>query len=78
MKTLTLRIPDNLWEEIEAASKVRRVNKSDIVRERLARYRTRRSAWDRIKHLTVDSKDLPADLSANPKYLENYGRDGVD
>ena len=35
MKTLTVRLPDSLATEIEHESQVRRVSKSDVVRERL-------------------------------------------
>jgi hypothetical protein len=35
MKTLTIRLPDTLVAEIELESELRRVSKSDIVRERL-------------------------------------------
>ncbi len=35
MKTLTVRLPDSLITEIEHESLVRRVSKSDVVRERL-------------------------------------------
>ena len=36
MKTLTIRLPDQLMQRIEQESQARRVSKSDIVRERLA------------------------------------------
>jgi Arc/MetJ-type ribon-helix-helix transcriptional regulator len=36
MKTLTIRLPDVLVNQIEQESQARRVSKSDIVRERLA------------------------------------------
>lgn len=35
MKTLTIRLPDVLAAEIEQESQLRRVSKSDVVRERL-------------------------------------------
>jgi Arc/MetJ-type ribon-helix-helix transcriptional regulator len=35
MKTLTVRLPDSLATEIENESQVRRVSKSDVMRERL-------------------------------------------
>lgn len=37
MKTLTIRLPDLLAQQLEAESLARRITKSDIVRERLAR-----------------------------------------
>jgi hypothetical protein len=35
MKTLTIRLPDSLFREIERESQSRRLTKSDVVRERL-------------------------------------------
>ena len=35
MKSLTIRLPDSLVREIERESQLRRVSKSDVVRERL-------------------------------------------
>ncbi len=29
--------------------------------------------YDRVKHLLGVLKDLPSDLSSNPKYLEGFG-----
>lgn len=37
MKTLTVRLPDALAAQIESESRARRLSKSDVVRERLAR-----------------------------------------
>lgn len=81
MKTLNVRLPDQLAAEIEAESRARRISKSDIVRERLDRAgpATQRSpSLDDIADLVgsvVD--DLPPDLSARKKeYLKkmDYGR----
>ena len=35
MKTPTIRLPDPLAAEIEAESRIRKISKSDVVRERL-------------------------------------------
>ena len=40
MKTLTVRLPENVFAEIEAESSARKVSKSDVVRERLQGYHT--------------------------------------
>jgi hypothetical protein len=39
MKTLTIRLPDSLVAEIEREARIRRISKSTVVRERLARQR---------------------------------------
>src|SRR5262249_35208319 len=81
MKTITVRIPEPLFAEIEAESRDRRISKSDIVRERLEtrdRTKQRRShALDAISDLIGSVHGLPPDLSTNvKKYLREtgYGR----
>jgi Arc/MetJ-type ribon-helix-helix transcriptional regulator len=78
MKTLTVRLPEALVEEIETESRERRCSKSDVVRERLsgaARPRARRATG--IADLVGSVDALPIDLSARKKaYLKKkgYGR----
>lgn len=80
VKTLTVRLPDELVAEIGAESRERRCSKSDVVRERLNGATTRRSqpaAFQAIADLVGVVDGLPADLSRNKKaYLKatGYGR----
>ena len=71
MKTLTVRLPDGLVAQIEAESRVRKLSKSDVVRERLtlgARARRGRPAQlDAIADLIGSVDGLPPDLSARTK-----------
>lgn len=71
MKTLTVRLPEDLVAQIEAESRTRRLSKSDVVRERLnapARGRSRdTSALAAIADLIGSVDALPADLSAHKK-----------
>ena len=78
MKTLTVRLPDDLIAQIDAESRRRRISKSAIVRERLSR--TKRSRRSRSTILgamaeVIGSVDeLPHDLSARKKkYLRSTG-----
>ena len=78
MKTLTIRLPEALWAEIEAESRSRRVSKSDVVRERLELAPRHRQGRDAAIHAIADlvgSVDsLPADLSTRKKaYLRATG-----
>lgn len=77
MKTLTLRLPDDLAAQIEAESRERKVSKSDVVRERLIMTRSRRRgprSIDLISDLIGSVDGLPADLSARKKkYLRATG-----
>ena len=77
MKTLTVRLPDDLAAQIEAESRARKVSKSDIVRDRLASATPQRTASvDDIADLIGAVDGLPADLSTNvKKHLRaGYGR----
>lgn len=78
MRSLTVRLPDQLVLEIEAESRARNCAKSDIVRERLQRGagpKTRSSRpLDFIADLIGSVEGLPSDLSARKKsYLKATG-----
>jgi len=77
MKTLTVRLPEDLIAQIEAESQRRRLSKSDVVRERLT---TRPSRGNRstlleaVADLIGSVDELPSDLSARKKkYLKSSG-----
>jgi Arc/MetJ-type ribon-helix-helix transcriptional regulator len=80
MKTLTVRLPEELAAQIEAESRRRRLSKSDVIRERLSRTRSRNPALvslERISDLIGSVDGLPPDLSTRKKkYLAKtgYGR----
>ncbi len=87
VKTLTVRLPEQLVAEIEAESRRRNVAKSDVVRERLqtpygAKTPTKTvSTMDLIADLVGSVEGLPPDLSARKKYYLKkwgYGKDGPD
>ena len=76
MKTLTVRLPDEMAAQIEAESLARKVSKSDVVRGRLASTPPLASSClDDIADLIGSVTGLPADLSRNKKeYLKSgYG-----
>lgn len=79
MKMLTVRLPDALVAQIEAESRVRKLSKSDVVRDRLTRgaEHGRPASLDAISDLIGAVDGLPADLSSQKEtYLEStgYGR----
>ncbi len=79
MKTLTVKLPDPLFAEIESAARSRNVTKSEIVRERLERPQGDKvSLWSRMEDLVIDGDDLPRDLSSNKDYLAGYGKNRSD
>lgn len=81
MKTLTVRLPESLAASIEEESRVRKLSKSDVVRERLERSpavaKEPGSPAYAIADLVGSVEGLPADLGARKKhYLRTtgYGR----
>ena len=81
MKTLTVRLPEALFAQIEAESRRRKLSKSDVVRERLARRpdlrRRQPASLDDIADLIGSVDGLPRDLSARTKhYLRSTGYGG--
>lgn len=71
MKTLTIRLPDFLAQEIERESRRRQVSKSDVVRERLSQPQhaaaTGRTMMDVAADVLGSVRGLPVDLSSNKK-----------
>jgi len=83
MKTLTIKVPDELFAEISRAAEIRKVPKSEVVRERLLEKSTAAgtglgSLWDRMEDLVIGSDSLPRDLSSNKGHLKDYGKKGSD
>jgi Arc/MetJ-type ribon-helix-helix transcriptional regulator len=76
-RTITVRLPEALADEIESESKERGVSKSDVVRERLESARKDDKLpphLERIKDLIGSVEGLPEDLSARKKeYLRLWG-----
>lgn len=78
MRTLTVRLPEDLAAQIEAEARQRRLSKSDVVRERLMRRqgarRGKASLLDAIADVVGSVDGLPRDLSARTKrYLASTG-----
>ena len=79
MKTLTVKLSDPLFAEIETAARTRKVTKSVIVRERLEHAQdVKGSLWSRMEDLVIQSDSLPRDLSSNKEHLQKYGKDHSD
>ncbi|MDQ2918798.1 MAG: ribbon-helix-helix domain-containing protein [Verrucomicrobiota bacterium] len=80
MKTLTLKVPDNLFAEIASDARARNLSKSEIVRERLTRKpvgpvkSANASLWSRMADLVIQHDSLPSDLSTNKIHLKGYGK----
>jgi len=79
MKSVTLRLPDTLVDNIEAEARKRKMSKTDIMRERLSRSVENAKvppSLEAIADLLGSIDDLPPDLSSRTKdYLRaGYGR----
>jgi hypothetical protein len=79
MKTLTIKVSDSLFAEIASAAQIRKVPKSEIVRERLAQKPAsapahQASLWSRMEDLVIRNDSLPTDLSSNKAHLKGYGK----
>lgn len=80
MRTISLKLPDDLLAQLEREAKSRRVSKSAVVRtslqEALHKPANARAAscYDLARDLAGTVKGLPQDLADNPKYLDGFGR----
>ncbi|MEA2601956.1 MAG: Ribbon-helix-helix protein copG family [Acidobacteriota bacterium] len=79
MKTLSLKLPDTLDEELENLAARKRTSKSAVIREALSGYLGRNGSASGTSFAAL-AADLagcvegPDDLSVNPDHLAGYGR----
>ena len=79
MKTLSVKVPEELDLKLTAVAARRRESKSALIRAALDQIvesrdkTTPNSCFDLAKDL-IGSVDGPADLSYNKKHLKGYGR----
>ena len=76
MRTISLKLPDDLLAQLAECAKARRVTKSALVREGLSRvlYERTSSCYDLAVDLAGVAKGLPEDLADDPKYWEGFGQ----
>jgi predicted transcriptional regulator len=80
MRTISLKLPDDLLNQLNNEAKARRVTKSALVRETLEKALCKRpssravSCYDLSQGLAGSVKGLPKDLADNPKYMDGFGR----
>jgi hypothetical protein len=79
MRTISLKLPDDLLVRRETEATVRHVTKSELVRDsiekalRERRGRRKISCYDPASDLAGCIKELPEDIADNPKYMEGFG-----
>lgn len=80
MRTISLKLPDDLLVQLDNEAKARRVTKSWLVRESLQRALRKQSpagavsCYDLARDLAGAVKGLPEDLAVNPKYMKGFGQ----
>ena len=80
MRTISLKLPDDLLLRLESQAKARRVTKSSLVRESLEKALRRPpsveavSCYDLACDLASTVKGLPTDLADEPKYMDDFGK----
>jgi Arc/MetJ-type ribon-helix-helix transcriptional regulator len=80
MKTISLKLADNLNRKLELAARKRGQTKSAVVRAALEEVLNRKGGGQRPLSALELAGDLvgcaagPGDLSTNPRYLEGYGQ----
>ena len=80
MRTISVKLPEELLSQLAREAKSRRVTKSSLVRESLVRglheqpSTTAGSCYDLARDLAGSVKGLPKDLADNPKYMEGFGQ----
>jgi hypothetical protein len=79
MRTISLKLPEDLIADLQREAKARRVTKSALVRESVeAALRPRpsrraASCYDLARDLAGAVKGLSPDLASNPKYMVGFG-----
>ncbi|MCC7374752.1 MAG: ribbon-helix-helix protein, CopG family [Verrucomicrobiales bacterium] len=80
MKTISIRLPDQLLERLEAECRVRQITRSSLVRECLEKALTappsggKTTCYDLAKDLSGSLKGLARDLATNPSFMVEFGR----
>ena len=80
MRTISVKLPDDLLALRDREAKTRRVTKSQLVRESLEKGLHAQppagavSCYDLARDLAGSVKCMPKDLPDNPKYREGFGR----
>ena len=81
MTSITLKLPDLLLKRLNRAVAVKRVTKSELIREALSKALDAEEAgggngscYDLARDLAGKVKGLPKDLATNPAYMRDFGR----
>ena len=78
MKTLSLKVPENLLRKLERAARQRGQSKSEVIRSALQQYLNGERTIPPGSALEaagpwIGCVEGPGDLATNPKYMEGFG-----
>lgn len=78
MQTISMRLPDDLLDELDRESKARHISKTELIRTSLEQtLRARPSGMGSCYDLAIDLagsvKGLPRDIATNPKHMKGFG-----
>jgi len=80
VRTISLRLPENLLVQLDTEAKARRLTKSALVRKGLEQVLRKQSpvgkgsCYELARDLAGSVKGLPADLAENPRYMDGFGQ----
>jgi predicted DNA-binding protein len=80
MRTISLRLPDELLAQLDDQAEKRGITKSSLVRESLESAlrpesaETLSSCYDLARDLAGCVSGLPEDLADNPEYMKDFGQ----
>jgi ribbon-helix-helix CopG family protein len=80
MRTISLKLPEDLLADLASEARARRVTRSGLVRESLEKELRRQppartlSCYDLARDLAGTVKGLPEDLADDPKYMRGFGQ----
>jgi predicted transcriptional regulator len=80
MRTISLKLPDDLLLQLDSEAKARRVTKSALVRESLEKALRKQSraeaasCYDLARDLAGAVKGLAKDLADNPDYMDGFAQ----
>lgn len=78
MTTISMRLPNDLLEELERQAKARRITKTGLIRASLektllAGTSQPGSCYERAADLAGSVRGLPRDIATNPKHMKGFG-----
>jgi hypothetical protein len=80
MRTISVKLPDELLAHLAREAKARRVTRSSLLRECLEKGLHQQpstgaiSCYDLARDLAGTLKGLPKDLADNPVYMDEFGK----